>query len=95
SSLNCVSGTCDGCTFRFLLRTIDACPICEESTGYEIFRGECHMGKQQIRKIPNSYCIRRLREHSEIQKCSLLTIEIEIVILISFITAIILCILLV
>ncbi|CAF1540303.1 unnamed protein product, partial [Didymodactylos carnosus] len=52
SSSNCASSTCNGCTFHFLLRTIDACPICEESTGYETFRGECHLGKQQIRKIP-------------------------------------------
>ncbi|CAF1158462.1 unnamed protein product, partial [Didymodactylos carnosus] len=88
---NCVSGTCDGCTFRFLLRTIDACPMCEESSGYDIFRGECHLGKQQIRKTPKSYCTGRLQARTDIQKCSLLTLEIEIVIFISLMIAIILC----
>ena len=51
---NCATGTCDGCTFYFLLRTPLACPICDENIyGFREFDGPCHFGRQQIRKIPH------------------------------------------
>ena len=53
---NCATGTCDGCTFYFLLRTPLACPTCDENTnGYRIFVGPCKFGRQEVRKIPYPY----------------------------------------
>lgn len=53
---DCVTGTCDGCTFHFLLRTPFACPICDENNnGFRTFLGPCKLGWQEVRKIPYSY----------------------------------------
>jgi hypothetical protein len=55
---DCSTGTCDGCTFYFLLRTPFACPTCNESTnGYRTFVGPCKLGRQEVRKIPYPYVI--------------------------------------
>lgn len=52
----CATGTCDGCTFYFLLRTPLACPICDQSDkGYRTFIGPCKFGRQEVRKIPHPY----------------------------------------
>jgi len=53
---NCATGTCDGCSFYFLLRTPLACPTCDEKTnGYRNFVGPCKFGRQEVRKIPYPY----------------------------------------
>lgn len=53
---DCSSGTCDGCTFYFLLRTPSACPTCDENTnGFRTFVGPCKFGRQEVRKIPYPY----------------------------------------
>jgi len=53
---DCSTGTCDGCTFYFLLRTPLACPTCDKNTnGYRTFVGPCKFGRQEVRKIPYPY----------------------------------------
>ncbi len=53
---DCATGTCDGCTFYFLLRTPLACPTCDKNTnGYRTFVGPCKFGRQEVRKIPYPY----------------------------------------
>jgi hypothetical protein len=53
---DCATGTCDGCSFHFLLRTPEACPACDENTnGFRTFTGPCKFGRQEVRKIPYPY----------------------------------------
>jgi hypothetical protein len=55
---DCATGTCDGCTFHFLLRTPFACPTCDEKTnGFRTFIGPCKFGRQEVRKIPYPYVV--------------------------------------
>uniref|UniRef100_A0A8C5LY48 MRH domain-containing protein n=1 Tax=Leptobrachium leishanense TaxID=445787 RepID=A0A8C5LY48_9ANUR len=42
---NCPEGTCDGCTFHFLWRTEEACPLCTVQD-FHIITGVCHLGIQ-------------------------------------------------
>ena len=101
---DCATGTCDGCTFHFLLRTPLACPSCDEiSNGFRTFLGPCKFGKQEVRKIPYQYvlerhnvfalvatrarlhfspryCLHNLTEKFETRRCSMFTIEIEILV---------------
>ncbi|CAM4924705.1 unnamed protein product [Rotaria socialis] len=77
----CVTGTCDGCTFHFLLRTPSACPTCDENkNGYRAFLGPCKFGRQEVRKIPYPYCSHSLTEKVETHPCSILSLEIKIII---------------
>ena len=56
---DCATGTCDGCTFHFLLRTPLACPSCDDiSNGFRTFLGPCKFGKQEVRRIPYQYVMR-------------------------------------
>ena len=97
---DCATGTCDGCTFYFLLRTPLACPVCDDAdNGYRTFVGPCKFGRQEVRKIPHPYvvfkiqslarrfsfdyrryCTVHLTEKVESRACSILSIEIQIVI---------------
>ncbi|XP_069797904.1 endosome/lysosome-associated apoptosis and autophagy regulator 1-like isoform X2 [Narcine bancroftii] len=43
----CQEGTCDGCTFHFLWKTAEACPLCSKSDYHEIV-GACLNGIQKI-----------------------------------------------
>ncbi len=54
---DCASGTCDGCTFSFLLRTPFACPTCDIINGFRSFVGPCKFGRQEVRKVPYPYVI--------------------------------------
>ncbi|CAF4899694.1 unnamed protein product [Rotaria sp. Silwood1] len=77
---DCVTGTCDGCIFYFLLRTPLACPICNNDTnGYRTFFGPCKFGRQEVRKIPYPYCSHNLIETVEIHRCSMLSLELQII----------------
>ncbi|CAF1026899.1 unnamed protein product [Adineta ricciae] len=77
---NCAAGTCDGCTFHFLLRTPLACPICDSnSNGYRTFIGPCRFGRQEVRKIPYPYCANSLAEKVDTRRCSVLSTEVQIV----------------
>ncbi|CAF1026586.1 unnamed protein product [Rotaria sordida] len=77
---DCVTGTCDGCIFYFLLRTPFACPICDNDTnGYRTFFGPCKFGRQEVRKIPYPYCSHNLTETVETHRCSILSLELQII----------------
>lgn len=98
----CVTGTCDGCHFHFLLRTPLACPICDGKTqGYRMFEGVCKFGHQEIRQVPypwvvllfdketmmdfvltlvDRYCAHVLKEKSESRRCSTFSLEIQLLI---------------
>ncbi|CAF3168185.1 unnamed protein product [Rotaria sp. Silwood2] len=77
---DCVTGTCDGCIFSFLLRTPFACPICGDDTnGYRTFLGPCKFGRQEVRKIPYPYCLHNLSETIETRRCSILSLELQII----------------
>ncbi|CAF3907804.1 unnamed protein product [Adineta steineri] len=88
---DCSTGTCDGCTFQFLLRTPLACPTCDENTnGFRTFLGPCKFGRQEVRKVPYPYCSHKLNEKVEIRRCSMLSLEIEIIVILFIIISIIL-----
>jgi hypothetical protein len=78
---DCASGTCDGCTFYFLVRTPFACPTCDIKTyGFRTFVGPCKFGRQEVRKVPYAYCSHNLTETVENNRCSVFSIEIQIII---------------
>ncbi|KAK3769646.1 hypothetical protein RRG08_004898 [Elysia crispata] len=52
----CSDGTCDGCLFHFLWRTVHACPHCRKED-YKIVKGECVSGKQAIHYFPPGDCL--------------------------------------
>jgi len=83
----CATGTCDGCHFHFLLRTPFACPVCDEKS-YRIFQGPCKFGRQEIREIPQPFCLEKLREKVEFQRCSMFSIEIQILLVVFVLIAI-------
>lgn len=105
--INCATGTCDGCTFYFLLRTPLACPVCDDGDkGYRTFVGPCKFGRQEVRKIPHPYvihfrrrsllkkcdflhryCTEHFSEKVETRRCSILSIEIQILIVLFIIIA--------
>lgn len=43
----CIYGTCDGCNFHFLWKTMYACPKCGK-TDFNRIVGECSDGSQSI-----------------------------------------------
>jgi predicted Zn-ribbon and HTH transcriptional regulator len=60
----CATGTCDGCTFHFLVRTPSACPSCQSNgNSFRTFVGPCKFGRQEVRKIPYPYVIDTRRCH--------------------------------
>ncbi|BFZ10557.1 hypothetical protein BsWGS_13596 [Bradybaena similaris] len=69
----CTDGTCDGCTFHFLWRTIHACPKCVRED-YRVIKGECVHGEQMVHYFPPENCL-QLPEEAFLpmtQKCTVL-----------------------
>ncbi|XP_014663683.1 PREDICTED: UPF0577 protein KIAA1324-like homolog isoform X2 [Priapulus caudatus] len=76
---NCPDGTCDGCTFHFHWITKYACPICADED-YNIMKGECKNGKQEIHRLKASECIEAEAPQITTQECSVLPMQVQIVI---------------
>lgn len=79
---NCPDGTCDGCNFHFLWRTVLACRICTESD-YQIVRGECIHGTQTFHYISPIGCIPPNADNKPLtrtQPCTAIPQELQIVI---------------
>ncbi|XP_065323950.1 endosome/lysosome-associated apoptosis and autophagy regulator family member 2-like [Gordionus sp. m RMFG-2023] len=74
----CKLGTCDGCHFRIMLKSMHACPICSEKD-FRIVKGECSNGKQVIYRYPGRYC-RTIDDNSFssalVQSCSSLNYKV-------------------
>ncbi|KAL5013570.1 hypothetical protein ScPMuIL_007840 [Solemya velum] len=67
----CNDGTCDGCTFIFLWRSLHACPLCRKED-YDVIIGECVDGQQTIHYIPPKHCIMKNKQKdTEVQKCTM------------------------
>lgn len=66
---NCVQGTCDGCKFHFIWKTIYACPKCTKKDFNKIV-GECNDGSQLIHYTSASNCYGEIPT-VETQKCSI------------------------
>lgn len=71
----CSDGTCDGCNFHFLWRTVHACPVCDENS-YKEVRGECIKGEQEIHLIGPSYCPEKTSTLK--QTCSILPFWLQV-----------------
>ncbi|GFO06316.1 upf0577 protein kiaa1324-like homolog isoform x2, partial [Plakobranchus ocellatus] len=54
---SCSDGTCDGCVFHFLWRTVHACPHCRLED-YKVVKGECVNGEQVIHYFPPGDCLK-------------------------------------
>ncbi|XP_067928541.1 endosome/lysosome-associated apoptosis and autophagy regulator family member 2-like isoform X2 [Watersipora subatra] len=85
----CVSGTCDGCTYDLIWKTIAACPKCELAD-YDRIVGECVGGSQTVHYIPHKFCpmTDKLRAMKTTQECSILTLEIKIAVGVASIVAV-------
>ncbi|CAG5119804.1 unnamed protein product, partial [Candidula unifasciata] len=92
----CTDGTCHGCTFHFLWRTIHACPRCRRED-YKIVKGECVHGEQLIHYFPPEDCL-QLPEEAFLpmtQKCTVLPFVVVVAIPISVVVGIVLMFLLI
>ncbi|KAK3103275.1 hypothetical protein FSP39_018093 [Pinctada imbricata] len=67
----CSDGTCDGCTFHFLWKTVHACHVCS-AKDYDKIIAECVEGEQNIHFSKNSDCYEKgTPPETKKQKCSL------------------------